>query len=170
MSRFIDRTGLRFGKLVVVRRLHNDNVNQAVWLCRCDCGNEKICRASNLHSGTTTTCGCGRRKRPFEWIYNRLISKSNTLRRPCNITYIQFLRFTKIERCSYCNGKIDWQPYPIRKLPHRQAYNLDRVNNDLPYHKDNCVVCCSTCNFMKGNLSRNIFLQQCIKIAKLNEK
>ena len=30
-------------------------------------------------------------------------------------------------------------------------YNLDRKDNSIGYSKNNCVVCCSTCNYIKGD-------------------
>lgn len=53
-----DISGCTFGKLTVVGRVANDKHNKARWLCRCDCGNEKIILGSNLLSGRTTSCGC----------------------------------------------------------------------------------------------------------------
>ena len=37
MSRYIDLTGQRFGKLTVIKRLTNDKYKKAIWLCQCDC-------------------------------------------------------------------------------------------------------------------------------------
>lgn len=33
------------------------------WLCRCDCGTEKVLRGSHVASGETTSCGCRRSSR-----------------------------------------------------------------------------------------------------------
>ena len=33
-----------------------------LWLCRCDCGQERVISASNLQSGHTTSCGCEQRR------------------------------------------------------------------------------------------------------------
>ena len=39
----IDLTGQRFGKLVVLKKVPNKiNSKDSYWLCKCDCGNEKI--------------------------------------------------------------------------------------------------------------------------------
>jgi hypothetical protein len=38
MGQFIDITGQRFGKLVVLKRAPNKN-KAVMWLCQCDCGN-----------------------------------------------------------------------------------------------------------------------------------
>lgn len=53
-----DLTGQRFGKLVVIK---NEGIHEtrrtAMWLCKCDCGNEKVVAAHDLKHGTTS-CGC----------------------------------------------------------------------------------------------------------------
>ena len=53
-----DLTGQRFGKVTVLSRVANNKHGRAVWLCKCDCGNEKEIPAANLKSGRTTSCGC----------------------------------------------------------------------------------------------------------------
>lgn len=58
MTRAIDLIGSRFGKLTVVSRAENTTQNRAQWLCRCDCGGEKIVQAAYLNKGTTRSCGC----------------------------------------------------------------------------------------------------------------
>lgn len=50
--------GMRFGRLVVTRREVNKINNRALFLCKCDCGNEKIIRSDALQSGVSTSCGC----------------------------------------------------------------------------------------------------------------
>lgn len=53
----IDITGQRFGRLVVVERAANRG-KRLYWHCRCDCGNEKEVRGSDLRNGHTQSCGC----------------------------------------------------------------------------------------------------------------
>lgn len=53
--------GMRFGKLEVLEfdgYKKNKYNSQAYWKCRCDCGNVKRIRASQLISNGTTSCGC----------------------------------------------------------------------------------------------------------------
>ena len=52
-----DLTGQRFGKLTVIERVENVG-KQTAWLCKCDCGNEKVVPAWNLVSKQTKSCGC----------------------------------------------------------------------------------------------------------------
>lgn len=53
-----DLTGRRFGRLTVIGRAGSDKQGQAMWLCRCDCGTEKVVRGANLRHGRTRSCGC----------------------------------------------------------------------------------------------------------------
>ncbi|MEE0478891.1 MAG: AP2 domain-containing protein [Acutalibacteraceae bacterium] len=54
----IDLTGLRFGRLYVVKRAERNIGSHSAWLCRCDCGSEKIIRGDHLRYGKTISCGC----------------------------------------------------------------------------------------------------------------
>ena len=36
-----------------------DKKGRTAWLCKCDCGREKIVRGSDLRTGRITTCGAG---------------------------------------------------------------------------------------------------------------
>lgn len=55
----IDLTGHKFGNLTVICRAGNNTRQDAMWLCRCDCGNEKVIKGGSLRSGATNSCGCG---------------------------------------------------------------------------------------------------------------
>lgn len=60
-----DLTGQTFGLLTVARRAPNyisKTGQEAVWHCRCECGNELDVRAGQLRSGHTKSCGCFQKK------------------------------------------------------------------------------------------------------------
>ena len=62
MPEFMDLTGQRFGRLVVLRR-GNDYISpkgahHVKWVCRGDCGNVKEIAAAHLRSGDNLSCGC----------------------------------------------------------------------------------------------------------------
>ena len=63
--RYIDETGNRYGMLTVERLYKCHDGVGAVWICRCDCGEEVAVRGINLRSGNNRSCGCLRRM-PFE--------------------------------------------------------------------------------------------------------
>lgn len=52
-----DLTGKRFGRLVATKKVGSKR-NNALWLCKCDCGNEKEIISANLVNGVTHSCGC----------------------------------------------------------------------------------------------------------------
>jgi hypothetical protein len=70
IKKYKDLTGLKFGKLTVIeiakiekRKTEAGNyISNAFWLCKCDCGNETIVKASMLLQKRTTSCGCVCRK------------------------------------------------------------------------------------------------------------
>lgn len=56
-----DLTGQRFGHLVVLCRAPRPETvtsNGSYWLCKCDCGNEKVIMGKSLRKGRTVSCGC----------------------------------------------------------------------------------------------------------------
>ena len=57
----IDRVGERFGRWTVLA-LHPERsrFGKARWVCRCDCGSERIVYGNSLRRGETTSCGCAR--------------------------------------------------------------------------------------------------------------
>ena len=62
--KYIDMTGQRFGRLVVVEYSGKTNKNVCLWRCKCDCGREKIVARKNLMGGGTRSCGCLWNDRP----------------------------------------------------------------------------------------------------------
>jgi len=50
-------SGNRYGELLVIQRTGNDKHGQALWLCRCDCGNEKVFPSYSLRNQKAHNCG-----------------------------------------------------------------------------------------------------------------
>ena len=76
----------RFGKLTVLsfEGVHDKN---AIFKCRCDCGNEITVRGNDLKNGHTTSCGCSKKeamRKSYEEIWRSFIG-----------TKINFLTATK---------------------------------------------------------------------------
>lgn len=58
MSSLIDLTGQIFGRLTVINYQGVNDKGIHMWLCRCECGNEKVVRGDALRYGQTRSCGC----------------------------------------------------------------------------------------------------------------
>lgn len=83
MGKFIDLTGKRFGKLVVIER-----VNKNKWKCKCDCGNTTLVQTGCLNNGSTIGCGCARKGSGIRDVAGRQFGRLKAIRptdkRNCN--------------------------------------------------------------------------------------
>jgi 5-methylcytosine-specific restriction endonuclease McrA len=123
------------------------------FVCICECGNTRYVSGSNLYGkNPIKSCGCYRQKRlrPYEALYRlakRIILQHT--RWTLELSYEEFLGFTKTVCCTYCGAAVVWPRYGKANL--RVGYNLDRKDNTKGYTKQNCVVCCKSCNLTKGD-------------------
>ena len=149
-----DITGEKFGRLTAVGRVGRSG-KSSVWLCLCSCGNVKEVLLGNLRKGHVRSCGCYQRevvtKRAYQVHYSALLRVHARGKIPCTLTYEEFLEFTKISRCHYCNAPIEWREHIRFREGSPKGYFLDRKDNTLGYITGNLVVCCKRCNFSKAN-------------------
>ncbi len=57
----VDRVGLRYGRLTVVKQAGRVSDGHVLWACVCDCGNECLVQSNNFRRGEkrgTQSCGC----------------------------------------------------------------------------------------------------------------
>ena len=57
----VDKAGNRYGKWVVLKRAEN-SPRGTRWLCKCDCGTERVVDGGSLRDGKSQSCGCSWRK------------------------------------------------------------------------------------------------------------
>lgn len=68
-----DLTNQRFGKLTVIKRvedIYDNGMPRVAYLCRCDCGKERVYRQASLRHGRAKTCGSSECRRGRATIYN----------------------------------------------------------------------------------------------------
>lgn len=53
-----DLTGQEFNRWTVIYRRPSTKNGHAQWLCRCECGNERVVLANNLKRNESISCGC----------------------------------------------------------------------------------------------------------------
>lgn len=53
-----DITGKKYGKLTVIAFAGIEPKIGSSWLCRCECGKEKVVRRCSLTNGHVKSCGC----------------------------------------------------------------------------------------------------------------
>lgn len=70
-EKFIDLTGLVFGRLTIVSFYGTKGRRESHWNCRCSCGSLVIARGQSLKSGHIKSCGC----------YNRDVTSKTFVKR-----------------------------------------------------------------------------------------
>lgn len=148
MSRLIDLSGQRFGRLLVLEKAPTrSGCTNALWLCQCDCGNKVVVRSLSLRKGESRSCGCYRSEKSKE----RMIKHGKSGSRLAHIWY------EMKERC-YCKTNPAYKNYGGRGITvcdewlnsFESFYNwatsngyadnlsIDRINNNGNYCAENC--------------------------------
>lgn len=91
MSKIIDETGHRYGRLTVIEYAGSSN-KKAMWRCKCDCGREKIVAGSYLRSGFVKSCGCLRNELSSE----RMKKIASENKNPANRVDLSGQKFGKL--------------------------------------------------------------------------
>ena len=150
MKRVEVKEGERYGRLTIIREVEPaGSIHKRVrrFLCRCDCGNETICRLPNLKSGTTKSCGC----------YRKFVSSN---RKDCH--HLQNTRIYRIwcgmKRRCYNKHNEHFDRYGGRGIivcdewktdfmnfydwamsnGYDDKLSIDRINNEGNYEPSNC--------------------------------
>lgn len=180
--------GQRFGKLTVVAWSHATKYrgkNKEHWLCRCDCGNEKVVLEFSLKYNHTKSCGCnkieGGRKAAKKLLAPdpRLVSARNIFNhyKDGNLTFEQFLRLSQ-KLCHYCQSDLSnsYNRYSGKRSKNTTLENidagifryngLDRIDNTRPHDLDNVVPCCKICNSAKNIMTLEEFKNWSLRVYK----
>lgn len=84
MGKLIDRTGVRFGRLIVLVRDEAEGPaskgRRTKWKCQCDCGALIVATGHELASGDTKSCGCLRNEKIARVNRRHSLSKTPTYR------------------------------------------------------------------------------------------
>jgi len=141
-----------------------------MWVCRCECGGEKMVLGGALKRGKTRSCGClsrealsARRRLPegVSTMNNILSGYKNGARTrglAFELTDEETLHLMR-QNCFYCEAaqsnkaKGNYGSAEEREANSRTYQGIDRLNNAIGYTIDNTVPCCKICNYAKRDLS-----------------
>lgn len=142
---YILEEGQRFGRLVVIKRNYEYDINQSYYDCLCDCGKVIPVRKKSLFGGETKSCGCSHREkygrdREFHgmtgtYVHNAWCSMVNRVTRPNKSTrewyYDKGVSIDKEWRISFLKFYSDMGDPP-------EGHTLDRIDPSKGYCKENC--------------------------------
>lgn len=144
-----DLRGKRFGRLVVINYHHTHNGNR-YWLCKCDCGGEKIVKGSSLNYGSTQSCGClqlevqrNNRAKAVRHGFShkeRLYQTWKNMRRRCSDPSNKRAEQYFNKGITVCE---EWNDYTVFRAwamenGYRDDLTIDRINNGKGYCPENC--------------------------------
>lgn len=152
VSKKLDLIGKKYGRLVVLDEaepyVHPSGQKMRRWVCQCDCGDSDftIVRQGGLVSGDTKSCGC---------LQKELISKRSKTHGMSNSKIYEVWCSMK-KRCTNKKNK-DYEHYGGRGITvcdswlncfetfcedmgdtYKEGLELDRLDNEQGYSKDNC--------------------------------
>lgn len=141
MTKIRDITGQRFGMLLVVKRT-TDRGRRIKYLCKCDCGNEKVIYGENIRGGKSASCGCqiggGNYKHGFTGT-PEFDAWRNMLKRCTNPNARSYHNWggRGIKICDRWLESFENFLADMGKRPHPKL-SLERIDNDKGYEPSNC--------------------------------
>lgn len=148
MGAFIDLTGQRFGRLVVIGRADPacDKHGSARWHCRCDCGNETDALGRHLRLGRSASCGCLRRERAADThrthggANSRLYIIWKSMRARCENPHHPHYDYYGGRGVSICEEWHDFATFMqwAERTGYQENLTLDRIDANEGYNPANC--------------------------------
>lgn len=154
MGKYIELTGKRFGRLVVISKAYTNKYKQIVWKCQCDCGEFHYTNGQLLREGRCKSCGCLQKENIAHLIQNKI--KHNYKKDPLRRLIYGIWKGMK-KRCynpkdrryhryggrgiTICDEWIN-NPQAFVEWALENGYQhglqIDRIDNNGNYSPDNC--------------------------------
>jgi len=144
MGRFIDLTGQRFGRLVVLSRAKNDNDGKARWSCLCDCGVTAIVQRSTLRRGESKSCGCLKKELAAEaktthGMHRTPIYKTwSDMKTRCLNENDTNYKYYGGRGITVCERWLEFENFYADMGDKPEGLTIERRNNDKGYSPGNC--------------------------------
>ena len=140
MPKFIDRTGQRFGRLIVLEHIGSDACQKVVWRCLCNCGQETFVTSGSLVTGNSTSCGCYRKERVTKhggW-KNASYNSWRAMLRRCTKPLDKDYKWYGAVGVTVCSEWLDYKVFAEDMGEPKGTQTLDRIDAYGDYTKANC--------------------------------
>ena len=140
MTRAIDITGVRFGKLVAIKRDGSTKHKQQLWLLHCDCGGATHAAVGELRAGRRKACSCGLSRPTHGMHQTRIYSVWEGMKSRCTRpSHPRFHRYGG-RGITVCEEWQKFEQFAAWALAngYRDDLQIDRTNNDKGYTPCNC--------------------------------
>ena len=148
--KFNDLTGMKFGRLTVMKKMPNNGNNKVVWLCKCDCGNETVVIGSRLYTGKTKSCGCLTREKTIErstrhgYVHSKLYNTRLRMIRRCTNPKDKDYSYYGGRGIKVCSEWLDKEKGVVvfcewaKANGYKESLTLDRIDVNGDYSPNNC--------------------------------
>ena len=138
MGKIEDLKGMRYGKLTVIKFVEINKNHRASWLCKCDCGKEKLVASHDLKHGIKS-CGCLKKENK---VLNKRIHNiwNNMINRCCNPNNKRYYDYggRGIKLCSEWRNKYkNFEKWALNN-GYSDDLTIDRKDNNKGYCPKNC--------------------------------
>ena len=167
--------GDSYGQWTVIAQAESKNGKR--WVCRCQCGANRIIPARTLRSDTSTCCfQCGRAKlRKFvgampKWLVTqtkRSAAERNLAFR-LTIDYLNEIFENQSGICALTGIKLDFSTSPKRST--KTTASIDRIDNAKGYVKDNVRFVHKTVNIMRKDMCDEELIKWCRYIVEYTDR
>jgi len=172
MAHKIPMLGKRYGMLLVLEQAQT--LGRIKYLCKCDCGKEKVIFGESIRRGNSKSCGCQSVGNNFQHGFSKLKEYhawTNMLSRCLNEKNKSYKNYGG-RGIKVCERWIIFENFYKDMGSCPPKLTLERRNNDLGYNKDNCYWADrSAQNSNKRNAKLNIEnINEIIKLRGLGIK
>lgn len=154
--------------------IKNSNNKGAYWNCECSCGNKGVISGQSLRNGSSTSCGCNKKKKLFKgyedlsgfyWYRVKSGAEKRGLDFSITMEYAWDLFIKQDKKCNLTGLPITLTKDILKSYKYHTA-SIDRIDSSKGYIEGNVQWIHSDVNIMKNSFSEKHFINLCFLVSK----